>query len=73
MWALSSLTRDQTHAPFSGSPCSETEAAIMESINRFQGEKTMVIIAHRLGTIQDCDYIYKVEDGKIRLERQKSE
>ncbi|MBQ1687649.1 MAG: ABC transporter ATP-binding protein [Lachnospiraceae bacterium] len=51
----------------------ETEAAIMESINRFQGEKTMVIIAHRLGTIQDCDYIYKVEDGKIRLERQKSE
>lgn len=50
----------------------ETEAAIMDSINRFQGEKTMVIIAHRLGTIKDCDYIYKVEDGKIYLDKEKA-
>lgn len=51
----------------------ETEAAIMDSINRFQGEKTMIIIAHRLGTIKDCDLIYKVENGKVRLEREKPE
>lgn len=50
----------------------ETEAAIMDSINRFQGQKTMVIIAHRLGTIKDCDYIYKVENGKIFLEKEKA-
>ena len=43
----------------------ETEAALMEAINSFHGKKTMVIIAHRLNTIEKCDFIYKVEDGKI--------
>ena len=47
----------------------DTEAAIMESINRFQGKKTLVIIAHRLQTIEKCDMVYRVEDGKIRRER----
>jgi ABC-type multidrug transport system fused ATPase/permease subunit len=45
----------------------ETEMAIMESINSLYGKKTMVIIAHRLTTIQDCDLVYRVEDGKIQL------
>ena len=43
----------------------ETEAAIMESINALHGKKTMVIIAHRLTTIEGCDIVYRVEDGKI--------
>lgn len=43
----------------------ETEAAVMEAINSFHGKKTMVIIAHRLNTIEKCDIIYKVESGKI--------
>lgn len=47
----------------------ETEAAIMQSINELQGEKTMIIIAHRLQTISNCDLIYRVEDGKIKRER----
>ena len=48
----------------------ETEAAIMESINRLHGKKTLVIIAHRLTTIEECDFIFKVENGKIiRLDR----
>ena len=47
----------------------ETEAAIMESINSLHGKKTMVIIAHRLGTIEECDMVYRVEDGKISRER----
>lgn len=47
----------------------DTEAAIMESINRFQGEKTMIIIAHRLGTIKNCDMVYRVENGQITLEK----
>ncbi|MBP3196516.1 MAG: ABC transporter ATP-binding protein, partial [Butyrivibrio sp.] len=33
----------------------ETEAAVMEAINGFHGKKTMVIIAHRLNTIANCD------------------
>lgn len=43
----------------------ETEAAIMESINALHGRKTMVIIAHRLTTIAECDIVYRVENGKI--------
>ncbi len=45
----------------------ETEAAVMEAINSFHGKKTMVIIAHRLNTIANCDVKYKVENGKITI------
>ncbi len=47
----------------------DTEAAIMESVDALHGEKTMVIIAHRLTTIKKCDVIYQVKDGKIIAER----
>ncbi|MBR4208450.1 MAG: ABC transporter ATP-binding protein [Lachnospiraceae bacterium] len=47
----------------------DTEAAIMDSINRFMGRKTLLIIAHRLQTIEKCDMVYRVEDGKIKKER----
>lgn len=46
----------------------ETEAAIMESINSLHGKKTMIIIAHRLTTIRECDIVYRVENGKIQQE-----
>ncbi|MBR3807964.1 MAG: ABC transporter ATP-binding protein [Lachnospiraceae bacterium] len=47
----------------------DTEAAIIESINRLHGKKTLVIIAHRLQTIENCDMIYRVENGKVLRER----
>ena len=47
----------------------DTEAAVMEAINRFQGKKTLLIIAHRLQTIEKCDKVYRVSDGKILVER----
>jgi len=47
----------------------ETEKAIMESINRLHGRKTLIIIAHRLQTIEQCDMVYRVEDGKLTRER----
>jgi ABC-type multidrug transport system fused ATPase/permease subunit len=47
----------------------DTEAAIMESINRLHGRKTLIIIAHRLQTIEKCDMVYRVEAGKITKER----
>ncbi|MCR5256355.1 MAG: ABC transporter ATP-binding protein/permease [Acetatifactor sp.] len=47
----------------------DTEAAVMEAINRFQGKKTLLIIAHRLQTIEKCDRVYRVSDGKILVER----
>lgn len=42
----------------------DTEAAIMDSINRLHGKKTLIIIAHRLQTIEKCDMVYRVEDGQ---------
>lgn len=47
----------------------ETEAAIMDSINRLHGRKTLIIIAHRLQTIEKCDMVYRVENGKVDRER----
>ena len=47
----------------------ETEAAIMDSINRLHGRKTLIIIAHRLQTIEKCDMVYRVENGQIGRER----
>ncbi|MCM1125441.1 MAG: ABC transporter ATP-binding protein/permease [Lachnospiraceae bacterium] len=43
----------------------DTEAAVMDAVNSFHGKKTMVIIAHRLNTIEKCDVIYKVEDRNL--------
>lgn len=47
----------------------DTEAAIMESINRLHGKKTLIIIAHRLQTIEKCDMVFRVENGAINRER----
>lgn len=45
----------------------ETETAVMESIDALHGSRTMVIIAHRLTTIRNCDNIFEVKDGKVTL------
>lgn len=51
---------------------SDTEKAVMESIEALQGNKTLVIIAHRLSTIKKCDKIYEVKNGVVTL-KDKSE
>lgn len=43
----------------------ETESAVMGAIESFNGNKTLIIIAHRLSTVEDCDIVYKVEDQKV--------
>lgn len=45
----------------------DTENAIMESINTLQGEKTLIIVAHRLTTIANCDKVYDIKNGKAFL------
>lgn len=47
----------------------ETEAAIMDSINHLHGKKTLIIIAHRLQTIEKCDMVYRVKNGGVVRER----
>lgn len=42
----------------------KTEEAVMEAIDYFSGRKTLIIVAHRLTTVKDCDYIYEIIDGK---------
>lgn len=44
---------------------SDTEAAVMEAIDCLKGQKTIIIIAHRLTTIKNADTIFEVKDGKV--------
>ena len=43
----------------------ETEAAVMEAINHLSGNKTLIIVAHRLSTIEKCDVVYEVKDKNV--------
>ncbi len=43
----------------------ETERLVTEAINSLSGIKTMIIIAHRLSTLENCDQIYVIEKGQI--------
>ncbi len=42
-----------------------TEKQIMEAIHGLSGNNTIILIAHRLKTVQNCDQIYFIENGKI--------
>lgn len=42
-----------------------TEKIIMDAIHDFTGQKTIIMIAHRLKTVQKCDTIYLMEKGSI--------
>jgi ATP-binding cassette, subfamily B, bacterial PglK len=43
----------------------ETEKEIIKEIDYFKGNKTMIIIAHRYTTVENCDRIYRIEKGRI--------
>ena len=42
-----------------------TEKYIIEAIERLRGDRTVVLIAHRLTTVMNCDMIYFMENGRI--------
>ena len=43
----------------------ETETEVMSAIRALQGFKTILIVAHRLSTVQHCDRVYRIEDATI--------
>ncbi len=43
----------------------ESERQVQKSIDALSGELTIIVIAHRFTTVQNADYIYMLEDGKI--------
>ena len=42
-----------------------TERAVMDAINTLQGTRTIILIAHRLPTLKDCETIFLLEKGRI--------
>ena len=51
----------------------DTEAAVMEAIDSLKGQKTIIIIAHRLTTIRNADTIFEVKDGKVKKQTKEEE
>jgi ABC-type bacteriocin/lantibiotic exporter with double-glycine peptidase domain len=43
----------------------QTELDFINTLIRIKGEKTIIIIAHRLSTLKSCDYIIKLKNGRI--------
>lgn len=43
----------------------ETEAEVMRAIDGMSGSKTIIMIAHRLSTVERCDMLIKIQNGKI--------
>lgn len=47
----------------------KTEEGIMEALEYLIGRKTLIIVAHRLTTIKQCDHIYEIKEGKAILRK----
>lgn len=43
-----------------------TEAEVTRAIENLQGEKTMLVIAHRLTTVRNCDRLVFLEEGRVK-------
>jgi ATP-binding cassette subfamily B protein len=43
----------------------ENEALISESLHSHRGERTVLVIAHRLSTVADADHVIVLEDGRV--------
>lgn len=44
----------------------ETEREVIEAIGRLRGARTVIMIAHRLTTVKNCDRLYLLDAGKVK-------
>jgi len=44
----------------------ETEKAVMDAVNNISKDITIVLIAHRLNTVKNCDIIFKLDKGMLK-------
>lgn len=42
-----------------------TERGVMQAVTALQGSKTILIVAHRLSTVEHCDRLYRLEQGRV--------
>jgi ABC-type multidrug transport system fused ATPase/permease subunit len=47
-----------------------TESDFMEAVCSLKRDKTLIIVAHRLSTVEHCDYLYKIKGGRMVEEGQ---
>ncbi len=45
-----------------------TEQGVMQAVMALQGRKTILIVAHRLSTVERCDRLYRLEQGRLVAE-----
>ena len=45
-----------------------TEDGVLQAVTALQGTKTIIIVAHRLSTVEHCDRLYRLEDGRVVAE-----
>jgi len=43
----------------------ETERGVMDTVRALQGDKTLIVVAHRLSTVARCDRLFRLEDGRV--------
>jgi ABC-type multidrug transport system fused ATPase/permease subunit len=45
-----------------------TEQVVMDAVNNLKGSKTIIIIAHRLTTVEKCDIVFLLEQGQLKAQ-----
>ena len=51
----------------------DSEKYVMEQVNELKGKRTIIIITHKQNILSNCHKIYKIENKKIKLIKEKKQ